>query len=65
VCKQIQLKTATDKQEIDSHYLEGGNAFVNNMELKPDLFNEIQSLVFQDLEKGIDYKTICQKYIWH
>ena len=65
MCKEKQLKVEMNKEEIDSHYIESGYVFANNMELKPELFDEIQSLVFHDLENGIDYHIICQKYIWH
>jgi hypothetical protein len=65
VCKEKQIQIETNRKEIDSYYIESGYAFANNMELKPELFDEIQSLVFHDLESGVDYRTICKKYIWH
>ena len=63
--KETYLNKESNKLQIDNIFIEAAEHWLQNLSQKPELIEEIRSLILAEQGFGTDLKTILKKYIYH
>ena len=63
--KQTNLTFKNNKNEIDQHYQDAGEDFVQRFATKPYLLDALRLEIFSQQIRGVNMSDICKKLIWH